>query len=81
MVATADHWTLNSRPSVVASPGSAPAVELANPANRLGPGKKLRDPSGMSWIGVVVQPGLAVSVPPIPLPSAAIFVKEIESKF
>ena len=46
MVASADHWTLNPRPSLEASPGSAPAVELAKPANRSGPGKKPRDPSG-----------------------------------
>ena len=32
-------------------------------------------------MAVVVQPGFAVSVPPILLPSAAIFVKEIEPKF
>ena len=81
MVVSADHWTLNPRPSLEASPGSAPAVEPANPANRSGPGKKPRAPSGISLIAVVVQPGFAVSVPPMPLPSAASFVKEIEPKF
>src|SRR5579864_1201294 len=66
---------MNELPSVEAPAGEAPAVELA--AALTSP--KTRCACGTSWIGVETQPKL-LSVPPAPLPVAAIFENVIEPK-